>query len=289
MVMDSRIKTEYGSILKFERLTDNSSVVATPYSWWISGGSGSSQVVTINPGGFVPEDYFTWVMRSANRNVNFEAGDHKFYCENIRWIAGDNSGLTPFNGTENSVFAAVNCSFENAYVNDGLRVQGVGTSISIRCTAQNNSKDGFNYHNGVNTSTDTIQVHFLEVDCVGFDNMETLGTGNGSTAHESCVGIRLNCNYGFNGGPGLVDIGNVMSYNINCTSHNNNGDGNATGVQADNDAQMWLHGGHYGLNRTTDLLAKSSSTIYLCDTRYGSLDFASGIAQFVDFLPESGN
>jgi len=114
----------------------------------------------------------------------------------------------------------------------------------VACRASRNFNDGFNYH-----ALSGIDPHFVEIDCIGSENF-AIGTGNGSTSHEAVKGIRINCHYYGNYGPGVADVNDAQTFNVGCTSRFNGptGNANAGGFQVSGQdkpgagARMWLDG-----------------------------------------------
>ena len=270
---DNRYRDSFGD---FERLTkfpdnDTASVIVTPWSWCRTG-SAASSVAIVNLNGNTPNNDDTWVNRSTPRNMDFNAGDFKVYCKGLHWAFGDNSGLTPSNGTVDSIAVFDECKFTNSYANDGLRVQGVGKVISINSEARKNAKDGFNYHQATNGNLDVIQVSAIEISCTGVNHYNTAGTSNGTTAHDECRVFRINGDYGFGIGPAVVDVHDSKSYNVNCTGSAGRGDPNASGFQfADSGAEAWMHSCGASNGSTADIVVGAGCTLHLSCSDYGSI------------------
>jgi hypothetical protein len=103
---------------------------------------------------------------------------------------------------------------------NSLAVQSIDYCYSVRCECTDNTaSDGFNYHaDAVGVSTIT---KFLEVDCVSRRiGGATDSTDNGSTAHDKCVGIRLNCDYQESHGPCVADTTGAQSLNLGVLAGN---------------------------------------------------------------------
>ena len=262
-VADLRYVDDFGDPIWFAKLTTLAEVQATPYSWAVTAGSGIPQVVTVNNPSGAPTNSSTLVLRSASVQIDFNAQPFKFYAKNITFFGGDSAGMTPKNGVDSSVYASENCSYLSPHNNDCLRVQGVGLTISIRCKASNGSKDGFNYHAATNTASAFIQSHFIEIDCISHNNKTTMGTSNGSTAHEASVGFRIGGVYGYGVGPGVADINDTKTFNVSCTSNGGYGDQNAKGFLPANNCQMWLHNCTAAENRTAGFAAQDSATLFV--------------------------
>lgn len=262
-VVDMRYVDDFGDPIWFSKKTTLAEVQATPYSWAITAGSGSTQVVTINLPNLTPNNNNTLVLRSASVQVDFNIQPFKFYAKNICFFGGDSASMTPKNGIDGSNYISENCRYISAHQNDSLRVQGIGLCISIRCKGSNGEKDGFNYHGATNINGDMIHPHFIEIECVSHNHKTTFGTSNGSTAHESCIGFRIAGVYGYGVGPGVADIGDTKTFNVACTSNGGYGDSNAKGFLPADNCKMWLHNCSGFGNRTADFAPQDNAILYV--------------------------
>lgn len=114
----------------------------------------------------------------------------------------------------------VNC--KNTYsLDNGFRISGCNNSLAVNCEVYGNIQDGFNYH----ADTNGISPYATEINCKSYCNGLADNNDNGSTAHEDCRVLRVNCEYYDNKGPNLVDVGTVRSWNINVKSENSRGEG----------------------------------------------------------------
>jgi hypothetical protein len=159
-------------------------------------------------------------------------GNYKLYFENIH-IWGGNGGTTILksNGSAypGSVFYNKGCVFSGVPdgAANGLEIRDIGICISDGSEASVNRRDGFNYHawlegaSGVNG----LNPHFVEIDCHAHGNGEGGSEGNnqGSTAHEDCVGVRINGDYsGHQDGGCIVDIEAARVFHAGITANNSN-------------------------------------------------------------------
>lgn len=193
------------------------------------------------------------------------APSHKVYMENIDCIGGSGGGITARNTDVNAVLVAKNCTATGSNKN-GFDILDVGICLSIDCAAAYNDNDGFNY-----TEFNGLSPHFIEIGGVGYRNKE-VGTGNGSTSHDDCVGFRINCDYFENLGPGMVDVGNSITHNVNISSNNN-----ATfGAQADGSAQVSING-IISRGNSIDVTSTNGGTIKIRD--YSIEKFSGAITQ----------
>lgn len=156
------------------------------------------------------------------------SGNHRVYLEGFKFFGSHNIGTSTGAFTVKSdgtfrqgVFYAKNCEFSCAYDanSNGLSALDVGIVITENCIAHSNRRDGFNYHEGASG----ISPHFIEVNNTGAGNgyLDTSGANNnnGSTSHESCKGVRINCSYSGCRGPAIKDIDESTTYNVAITVH----------------------------------------------------------------------
>lgn len=193
------------------------------------------------------------------------APSQKVYFENIDTIGGSAGGITARNTDADAVLIAKNCGAFGSSKN-GFDVLDVGICLTIDCVAAYNTNDGFNY-----TAFNGISPHFIEVNGVGYRNKE-VGTGNGSTSHDDCVGFRINGNYFENNGPGMVDVGNAVTHSVNISSTSN-----ATyGVQSSGNAIVEVN----GLNsRNNNIDVDGSSSVPIKIRSYSIETFSGSIEQ----------
>jgi hypothetical protein len=196
---------------------------------------------------------------AAGLNITFD-GNFKLYWKDIEHWGGTGGGSNGLeiksNGNvwENSSFYNRDCAFSGSQ--DGgsgraLAVGDVGVVISERASVTNSRKDGINYHHGINYGTSSLSPHYVEIDCQTHGNGEGGSEGNnqGSTAHEDCVGIRIDGDYsGHLDGQNIADVDGAKCYIICCTSKGSALTGMALSANGwpfeVNDAIWWIDGGH---------------------------------------------
>lgn len=180
------------------------------------------------------------VQVNSRNGINAVAGTTQ-YVKGIDFEGCPNGGLTASAGAR---IVAEDCTSRYAAVGQG---GGNGVNITnafgvfVRCEMSSNELDGFNYHEGVGYGGE-----FLEIDCRSHHNgLNTPGTNNGSTSHETVKGIRVGGVYGLSGGPVLADVNSAKTWNLGCTaggsSVTNSGSYgcDAAGFESD-PAEMWL-------------------------------------------------
>ncbi|HFQ4934135.1 TPA: hypothetical protein ACGUPE_001208 [Vibrio vulnificus] len=185
------------------------------------------------PQGRVPDDDVL-CMRSFVNQVS--APGIKWYARNINWYTGGSGSLRYQNCDESTVAVVEDCCFGYSSL-DGLCVRDIGLSIARRCRSFRNANDAFNYH-----AYNGLDPHGIEEHCIGYNSQKT-GTGNGSTLHEACRALRVNCHYAYNKGPGIADIQTSKSFNVAVTSKSNFNSSNSWGFLATEQCEMWIDGG----------------------------------------------
>ncbi len=136
------------------------------------------------------------------------------YCENIRFIGG--VAISISNATK-SVFTAEKCHFSFNSTGNGIKAEGNINLFISECRSYDNFFDGFNYHERYG-----FNPYFVESNCIGYENGKNNSSSinNGSTAHESVIGLRVGCLYFNNEGPNVHDVNNAKTWNVDCVSFN---------------------------------------------------------------------
>lgn len=162
-------------------------------------------------------------------------GNFKVYMRGIEcWYAGSGDSdcvRVQSNGTQwpQSVFFNEQCIFGGAGTGvggNGLAVRDIGLAVSVDSGAVSNRRDGFNYHHGSGGSGGggtSLSPHYLEIRCHangnGVGGVE--GNNQGSTAHEACVGFRIQGDYsGHKDGGNIVDIDASKCHLVNVSCNN---------------------------------------------------------------------
>jgi len=186
----------------------------------------------------------------------------KWYARNIKWYSAYSGALRYQGCGEDTVAIVEDCDFGYSSL-DGLCVRDIGLSIARRCISYRNSNDAFNYH-----QRNGLDPHGIEEDCIGYNSQKS-GTGNGSTAHENCRVIRVNCEYYKNKGPGIADIQTSKSFNVAVVSRDNYSSSNSWGFLATDEVEMWIIGGsaykNSGWNRGGSVAFKNTSIGHIKD------------------------
>lgn len=258
-VLDTSRTDVYGEYLDLTEVTTLMECRATAGTWFYASGR-----VHLNHGSDPGVEVL--LLRSSHQGIS--AKNVRLYMRGIHFVGGGNGAFSDL-GASGSVIYAEDCKFTHNWQSDGFKIRGAKLSIAINCTAALNGNDGFNYHKYAETSP-----QFIEVGCKGFAN-KAEATGNGSTSHDDCVGIRVNCEYHSNAGPGVADVNDARSYNIACSSWGNGPSGNANGFQASSEnsngggVKMWLDHCAAQKNSARDVLARQGATIEFRSMRIG--------------------
>lgn len=168
------------------------------------------------------------LIQPVSNSVITWAGSYKLYFSGIdSWGGAGNGVKLVSNGNQylGSSFYARDCKFNavSGGASNGLSVGDIAVCISERVECSANRRDGFNYHIGTLYGKTTLAPHFVEVDCSAHGNglLGAEGNNQGSTAHEDCVGLRINSDYsGHPDGGCVVDIEGVKCYLISCSANN---------------------------------------------------------------------
>lgn len=261
---------KFGLPLMLVGVDSLAAVEATPGSYRREGG----RLYVRMPDNSVPD---TQLVRTLGASTMFVSSPGtRVYLRNIDFIGGTSGSLVCSGGSESSVVASRNCRFSGAWGGNAYTVENIGLSILIDAVGGNATNDAFNYH-----AANGLAPSFIEINCVGVRGLAE-NTGNGSTAHETCSGFRINCNYAENRGPGVADVNDAKTYNVAVTSNSNGPSTSAAGFasQADNAVAggciVWLHRCSAAGNPGGDLLARVNGRMRVRDCQAITIATASG-------------
>lgn len=205
------------------------------------------------------------------------------YIENIKIVDGYKSCIVARN--YNNFIPTIilnNCVFLNqknvTSVNqDSVCMQGVN-SIIKGCISSFSEKDGFNYH-----ALNGIICNSIEIDNIGsYAGLNRSDNSyNGSTAHDGCKILRINCIYHNNKGPNVADVqNNTESINFGIISYDSNADKtldeNSDFFTSQGNSKMYLYRSYSKYSKSIkNLVALDNSIIYninsLFDTSKGNI------------------
>lgn len=246
---------------------DNAGVVATPGSFFRNSSTG--ELFVSMPDLAAPSTNVYYYNSSPMRVA---APGCRFHHSDITYIGGNSGAFSARLGNTSTIIFGERIGCCGQVTGDGWQIKDVGISIAIDCRASRNGNDGFNYH-----ALNDIDPHFLEINCIGTDNFSE-GTGNGSTCHEAVKGIRINCHYYGNYGPGVSDVADTQTYNIGCTSRKNGvtANSNASGFQTSaqdktgSGCKQWLDGCVADGNSGGDFVSILGAKMYYRDIWSGT-------------------
>lgn len=229
----------------------------TPNSFWYDATPRNMYVNLIDGSAPTAEKVMPY---GAGNTLRHSSATAKVYVSDIDFIGGTGGAISARDAGVNGVLIAERCRFLGNYNSNGADIKDIGLTVFIDCSAAYNGNDGFNYglYNG-------ISPHFIEIGCFGYSN-KSIGTGNGSTSHDNCVGLRINCDAAFNAGPGFADVNNANTLSVNVTSRANGPSVNASGFRADGaTAMVYLDGASADGNSGADFEATTGSTLRIRD------------------------
>lgn len=254
-VVDTARRDANGDYFALTNVASQALVDATEDSWFYDG----ANVVSVNLSTGAPSVTTTLALKVAEMRVSADAV--KVYIKNMHFLGGSSGAFgVRDTGVDTTFVTFEDCWFCHQYQLHGLQVLDCGMTICINCRASANATDGFNYQ-----TTTSVHPHFIEIGCVGIAN-SSLSSSNGSSAHDDCRGIRLNCDYFANSGPGLVDVNTSKSLNVNITSCGQTGfTTNSRGIQSGNTAEIWVDGASCSDNDGADMEATNTAIIHYRD------------------------
>lgn len=188
--------------------------------------------------------------------------NYPHYFENIQWKGGNGVGcmyLKSFNNAP-SVDASLyfkGCIFGDQLTNNAdnaVSVLDVGTVVFEDCIGQNVARDGFNYH-----ALNGFSPNIIEINCT------TLNTGagnnnndNATTAHEAVSVFRIGCVYDDTAGPGIADVNDSMSYNVDVSVSKSR-----YAFNINDNVKSWIDGGVLSRSAEKDFRISNSSELYM--------------------------
>ena len=147
--------------------------------------------------------------------------DVKLIFKNVNFLCAHdlNPNVKIFSSGNKGHFIGVNSNFLGSQVMNGLQIENIKHSWLFNCGAIGTMRDGFNYHNYLDSGENSFAFEF---NCVGYNNgiRDTDNyNNNATTAHDSYNILRIGC-IGFNtNGPVLADVNGCYSINYDCTMY----------------------------------------------------------------------
>ncbi|GAB2519385.1 hypothetical protein [Paramicrobacterium agarici] len=209
-----------------------------------------------------------YVLRRVNSSkyTSTAVGDGgSTYLEGIEHWGGTTANFTaPGDGW---MFLAKDCAWKYATSTNGLSILGVAKTVLRRCEASWNQYDGFNYHENAGKSG-----VFVEADCVARNNGRVSGSQNGSTSHESYVGLRVGGTYSGNRGANVADVGNSTTWNVDCHASDSTEYG-----QDFYGANMWNH--DCVADSLVPFLGADGGTVHISDCAHANAP-GTGVSEY---------
>lgn len=171
-----------------------------------------------------------------------------------------------------------------------------GEIICYKCEGLYGEKDGFNYKKTSLSGNSTFPApRFVEIDCIGANNglknraINQDASNNGSTAHNGCVGLRINGSYYNNMGANVADVGsNCLSFVVGSEAYDSackyNNEKSADFTTQQPGAKMWLIGAKaYDSTSSFNLYVIGGTEMHIQDTMFDVVT-GSGTKEIVNPL-----
>ena len=146
----------------------------------------------------------------------------KLIFKNVNFLCAHdlNPNVKIYSGNNTGQFIGVNSNFLGSQTMNGLQIENIKHSWLFNCGAIGTMRDGFNYHNYLDTGENSFAFEF---NCVGYNNgirdTDNNNNNNSTTAHDGYNILRIGC-IGFNTkGPVLADVNGCYSINYDCTMY----------------------------------------------------------------------
>lgn len=246
---------KYGSPVMLKKVNSLAEVQATNGSFY--GISGTVYVKM--PDGSEP--VLGRVIPTRSNVMGYQATTGKHYHKGFIFIGGNGGAFRARSGDSDTVVIGEDSRYVGCHNGNGVEINNSGLCIFKDSIAGQNFNDGFNYKSVLGTDG---RLSFVEVNCVGYDNRET-GTGNGSTAHDTVIGYRVNCHYAENLGAQIGDIDNSITVNLGISSTLASGNALADGARLTGNSKVWFDGYRAFGNQGADIRATTNAQIKVRD------------------------
>lgn len=254
--------------IKYIEVSSIEEVENNPYSWYSDG------VKTyVNCHYKLPNEKILPILNTGQSLLTLNNDkDCKVYIENLNFIGGDNCiKISPAMKINHELYLK-KCNCYYATNGDVILIGNIKRGYFQNINCAYGVKDGFNYTSGVD---------FIEINCNGFANGDgSRNTDNGSTAHNDCRGIRINCNYYDNIGGQLIDVINAKSVNLGCIAYNSKSThtemSQGMGCQGQgSETEMWFDG-CISFGNKYDFVCYKESAININKCQYDTIRKDSG-------------
>lgn len=197
------------------------------------------------------------------------------YLEGIKILGGQNGNVMIQNTATYPVpsLYAKDCDFLHNALLNSVQIEGAKYAFFQNCKAMFADSDGFNYH-----AKNGQIVKSIEVNCVGGNNgsnVNTFDINNGSTTHDGCKSIRINCTYFNNKGCNVADVHvGTQSLNLGIVAYDS--DSSTTDAYRCNfsaqqsGAELWLEN-CVSFGSLNDIESVTGGTVHVKNTKYKTL------------------
>lgn len=241
-VIDMGHTDAYGDYTELAQVADLATCAATEDSW----AQVSTTLYVNRLDNAVVADANTRALILVD-NMKLDATTKDFYAKGFDFLGGQGGAVQLNSGVGNQIFDDCSAKFSGgpAALLDGFRIVDVqGLTAFVSCIANQNAKDGFNWHR---TSAPAGSVVGLLVNCVGKNNGRyTSQSNNGLTAHEDVTLIDVNGLYVDNYGGTVHIIDSSQLWALGSSASGSRGDislGGGLGPQefrTEGTSRMWL-------------------------------------------------
>ncbi|WP_445222250.1 hypothetical protein ACKWRH_21585 [Bradyrhizobium sp. Pa8] len=275
-VINPTILDAYGDPIMATKYADAATANAASGSAWAQVGS---TLYVKWAGGAAVTSTNTRALLQSTPNFVTDGTSKDVYLKGFNFQGGAN-GAVAMTAVATLNFIAVNVkacySGDSTNAVNGFKLDFItGLAALVNSVGCNAEADGINSHW---TPGGTPGLYTLTINSVGRNNgRDTVQSCNGLTAHDGVISIDVNGEYFGNFGTNLIPINASQMWVLGSYAHDSQGDvghggvTTPTDIQAQNTAQMWLHGVRTAVSATS-LLASNTSII-----RYKNL--TTGVGQ----------
>lgn len=241
-IRDALYLNSYGWPTSLALKTSIAEVDATPNSYYYIYGSTSNLYIRLSDDR-VP-DTNIWYLGSSAWSCTKD--NIRFYLKNIRF--------TNCLNRNNSVTGGLKIYMEDCEFMNGITTHGVDEAIYKNCIWKTGG-DG----NNIDWRNNVVS-NVIEIDC-NYTNSSTAGDAQGSTGHNGCNIVRLNCVAHEMSGQGYADVLGCHSWLLGCESSGSR----IAKVGYYTEHDMWLDccWSHDHIAPGTDLQNTGGATIYI--------------------------
>lgn len=215
------------------------------------------------------------LLLSNGLTANSTTNNLSIYLEGLKLIGGQNGSVMIQNTVSFTQpnFYAKNCDFLYSALLNAVQIEGAKYAFLQNCKAMYAESDGFNYH-----AKNGQIVKSIEVNCIGGNNgnnVSTFDINNGSTTHDGCKAIRINCTYFNNKGTNVADVNaGTQSLNLGVVAYDSDSSTtdrfrcNFSAQQTG--AELWLEN-CVTFGSLNDIESVTGGTVHIKNTKYSTI------------------